>query len=110
MDDATKRKALVRQFEAGRDVDETHEIYHGDAIVEFPQSGERCVGKENFLTWRKAYPAEVDYRIRRIIGHDDLWIIEILVSYDGGPPMFGIGVEQFRGDRIAREVIYAMEA
>ena len=108
MDDAAIRKALVRQFEEGRDLDETHEIYHDDAVLEFPQSGERFVGKESFLTWRKAYPARVDYRLRRIIGHGDLWIVELLVSYDGSPPMFGVSVVQFRGDRIARESIYAM--
>jgi hypothetical protein len=109
MDDAAIRQALVRQFEDGRDLDETHEIYHDDAVLEFPQSGERFVGKENFLTWRKRYPAAVDYRIRRITGHGELWVVELLVSYNGGPPMFGVGVMQFRGDKIARESVYAME-
>ena len=107
MDDAAKRKALVEMFEDGRDLDATHELYHDDAVLEFPQSGERFVGKERFLTWRKQYPAKVDYRIRRITGRDDLWIVELLASYDGGPPLLGIGIEQFRGDRIAREIIYA---
>jgi hypothetical protein len=109
MDDAAIRRALVRQFEDGRDLDEAHEIYHDDAILEFPQSGERFVGKESFLTWRKQYPAAVDYRIRRITGHGELWVVELLVSYNGGPPMFGVGVMQFRGDKIARESVYAME-
>jgi hypothetical protein len=109
MDDAAKRRAIVQQFEPGRDLDKTHEIYHDDAVLEFPQSGERFVGKENFLTWRKQYPAKVDYRIRRITGHGDLWVVELLVSYNGSPPMFGLGVMQFRGDRIAREIVYAME-
>ena len=106
MDDAATRKALVRQFEAGRDLDATHEIYHDDAVLEFPQSGERFIGKESFLSWRKAYPAKVDYRLRRIIGHGDTWVVELLVSYNGSPPMFGVSVHEFRGDRIARETIY----
>jgi hypothetical protein len=110
VDDAAKRRALVRQFEEGRDLDETHEMYQDDAVLEFPQSGERFVGKENFLTWRKEYPAKVDYRVRRITGHADLWVMEILASYDGSPPMFGLSMVQFRGDRIAREVIYVMAA
>jgi hypothetical protein len=109
MDDAAVRRALVGQFRNDRDLDETHEIYHDDAVVEFPQSGERFVGKENFLTWRKQYPAGVEYRVRRISGHAELWVIELLVSYNGGPPMFGVSVVQFRGDQIARETIYAME-
>ena len=109
MDDAAIRAALVRQFEAGRDLDETHELYHEDAILEFPQSGERFVGLASFLTWRKQYPASVDYRIRRITGEGDLWVIELLVSYDGSPPMFGVSIIRFRGDRIARESIYVAE-
>jgi hypothetical protein len=109
MDDAAIRRALVGQFEDGRDLDETHELYHDDAVVEFPQSGERFVGKERFLTWRKRYPAKVDYRIRRITGHGDLWFVELLVSYDGSPPMFGVSMIQLRGDRIARETIYAAQ-
>jgi hypothetical protein len=109
MDDAAKRRAIARQFEHDRDLDSTHEIYHDDAVLEFPQSGERFVGKENFLTWRKRYPAKVSYGIRRITGHDDLWFLELTVSYNGGPPMLGVGMMQFRGDKIARETVYAME-
>jgi SnoaL-like domain len=109
MDDAAVRRALVGQFTNERDLDKTHEIYHDDAVLEFPQSGERFVGKANFLTWRKRYPADVEYRIRRISGGGELWVIELLVSYNGGPPMFGVSVVQFRGDKIAKESIYATE-
>ena len=109
MDDAAIRRALVEQFQDGRDLDATHAIYHDDAVLEFPQSGERFVGKENFLTWRKQYPAVVDYRIRRITGHGDLWVVELLASYNGGPPKLGLGMMQFQGDKIAREVVYVMD-
>lgn len=110
MDDASIRAALVRHWEfEGRDYDKSHEIYHEDAVLEFPQSGERFIGKQNFLTWRKQYPAELDFRIRRITGHGDLWVTENLISYDGAPFMFTINVLQFRGDKIAREYLYVME-
>ena len=109
MSDTAKRAALVHQFEPGRDLDETHELYHDDAVLEFPQSGERFVGKASFLTWRKRYPAAVDYRLRRITGHGDLWVVELTVSYNGSPPMFGVSILCFRGERIARESIYVMD-
>jgi hypothetical protein len=109
MDDNAIRATLMRQFEDGRDLDETHEMYHDDAVLEFPQSGERFIGKASFLTWRKQYPAKVDYRIRRVTGHGDLWVLEILVSYNGSAPMLGLAMVQFRGDKIARESIYLME-
>ena len=52
-DDRT-RAALLRllDFEAG-DHETSHEIYADDAVLEFPQSGERFVGKRNFLEWRQ---------------------------------------------------------
>ena len=109
MDDTAIREALIGQFRDGRDLDRTHEIYHEEAILEFPQSGERFVGKASFLTWRKAYPSPVSYRIRRISGSGERWFVELLVSYAGGPPMFGVGMFEFRGDRIARETIYVAE-
>jgi hypothetical protein len=109
MDDAAIRRALVRQFEDGRNLDETHEIYHDDAVLEFPQSGERFVGKDNFLTWRKQYPSNVTYRIRRITAHGELWFVELLVSYNGGPPVLGVGLMQFRGEKVATETVYARD-
>ena len=110
MDESTVRAALVRHWEfEGVDYDVSHEIYHDDAILEFPQSGERFVGKANFLTWRKQYPAKLDFRIRRITGTGDLWVTENLISYDGSPPMFTFNVLQFRDGRIAREYIYVLD-
>jgi hypothetical protein len=60
VDDGAIREALIAQFREGRDLDDTHEIYHDDAILEFPQSGERFVGKASFLAFRKRYPAATE--------------------------------------------------
>ena len=110
MDDAAIRKALVQHWEfEGLDYDKSHEIYHDDAVLEFPQSGERFIGRQNFLTWRKKYPAKLDFKIRRMTGRGDLWVTENLISYDGSPWMFTLNVLQFRGDKIAREYLYVME-
>ena len=110
MNEAAVRAALVRHWQyEGRDYDISHEIYHDDAVLEFPQSGERFIGLESFLTWRRQYPAAVDYRLRRISGGGEHWVVELLVSYNGSPPMFGVGLIEFRGEKIARESIYVAE-
>lgn len=62
---------------AGADVDHAHEIYHDDAVLEFPQSGERFEGVDNFTEWRRRYPAEVRYRVRRITTREDLVVAEV---------------------------------
>jgi hypothetical protein len=110
VDEATIREALVRHWQySGSDEERSHEIYHDDAVLEFPQSGERFVGKANFLSWRKRYPAKLDFRLRRFTSAGDVWVAENLISYDGAPWMFTVSILRFRGDRVAHEVIYIMD-
>ena len=107
MDEATILATLRRHWEyAATDQDITHEIYHDDAILEFPQSKERFDGKQNFLSWRKIYPAVVEFRIRRIRGRGALWVVELSLRYDGGAWNYGCSILEFRGDKVARETIY----
>jgi hypothetical protein len=102
---------VVRRYweYSGADVDRADEIYHDDAVLEFPQSGERFEGVAGFTEWRRQYPAEVRYRVRRITARDDLVVSEVSVSYEGGPEMLGVQLLEFRGDKVARERIYVME-
>jgi hypothetical protein len=110
VDQSVLLEKVQRYFEyAGADVDRAHEIYHDDAILEFPQSGERFEGVNSFTEWRGQYPAEVRYRIRRITVREDLVVVELSVTYDGGPSMFGVQLLEFREDKVARERIYVME-
>ena len=108
--DSARRAAIVRNLQyGGSDVDTSHDMYAEDAVLEFPQSGERFVGRETFKEWRSRYPAKVEYRLRRIIGNGDVWVNELLVSYNGGPWSFGVAVVVFRGEEIVRESIYVMD-
>ena len=84
-------------------------MYHDDAVLEFPQSGERFVGVENFREWRSNYPASTTFAIREVRGEGDVWVAEISITYDRGPANFGVSILELRGDRIARESIYVAE-
>jgi ketosteroid isomerase-like protein len=112
MDEAAVRAALTHYFDhsaAGRE-DIAHEIYRDDAVLEFPQSGERFEGVENFREWRRNYPAtKVEFDIRRVRGGGDTWVVEMVVRYDGGPRNFGVDILEFRGDKVAHESIYVMD-
>ena len=111
MPDQSARLEVVRRYweYAGADVDRAHEIYHDDAVLEFPQSGERFEGVDNFTEWRRRYPAEVRYRVRRITAREDLVVAEVSVTYDGRTEMFGVQLLEFRDDKVARERIYVMD-
>jgi SnoaL-like protein len=108
MDEATVRAMLEQHF-ASSDPEVGHEMYHDDAVLEFPQSGERFVGVENLRGWRGSYPASIAVEFREIRGRDDLWVAEVSIRYDEGPPNFGVSILEFRGDKIARESIYVGE-
>jgi SnoaL-like domain len=107
MDEANTIAALRRLWEhEATDKDASHEIYHDDAVLEFPQSQERFEGKANFIAWREIYPASVEFKVRRIRGRGDLWVGELSIRYDGGPWNYGCSILEFRGDKIAKETIY----
>jgi hypothetical protein len=78
-------------------------------VLEFPQSGERFEGVTTFTEWRRQYPAEVQYRIRRITAREDVAVVELSISYNGGPWQYGVQLLEFRDDKVARERIYVME-
>jgi hypothetical protein len=101
---------LTQHFEYARsDPARAHAMYHDDAVLEFPQSGERFVGIENFREWRSNYPASTSPEIREVRGSGDLWVAELSIGYDGGPPSFGVSILEFRDEKIARESIYVAE-
>jgi SnoaL-like domain len=101
---------LEQHFEYSRtDPDRAHEMYADDAVLEFPQSGERFEGVENFREWRSSYPANTSFELRRVRGADDLWVVELSVTYDQGPENFGVSILELRGERISRETIYVAE-
>ena len=106
--DAARRAAILDNLRL-KDPDQAHAMYADDAVLEFPQSGERFIGLENIKTWRARYPADVRYRVRRMTASGDLWVTELLVSYNGKPWTMGLSVVTFRGDQIVREVIYVAE-
>lgn len=110
-DEQAVRAALKTYLDvSGTDLDARHEIYHEDAVLEFPQSGERFEGVANFREWRRIYPAKVEFELRRLRGRDDLWTAEVTGRYDDGPPYCGLSILEFRDDKVAHETIYGGEA
>ncbi len=105
---------LARYFEyTGADVDRAEELYAEDAVLEFPQSGERFEGRAAFTEWRRQYPVGVDdmrYRIRRTTVREEFSVVELSASYDQGATWVqGVQLLDWRDGRIYRERIYVMD-
>jgi ketosteroid isomerase-like protein len=111
MDAARFRSMFEEHFERSRqgDAEAAHAIYREDAVLEFPQSGERFEGVESFREWRSEYPAETSFEIGEVRGGGDVWAMELTVTYDGGPKNYGVSIYELRDEKIARETIYVAE-
>jgi SnoaL-like domain len=85
--DADIRARIQQHWEASErgDVDAEHAIYAADAILDYPQSGERFRGRSRIQAQRGGHPAERHFAIRRILGGGDLWVSECVITYDGVP-------------------------
>jgi hypothetical protein len=110
VDESVIHEKLRLYFDTpGGDVEHAQELYQEDAVLEFPQSGERFEGIDNFTEWRSQYPTTVGFRIRRVTVRKDFAVVELTASYDGGPSLHGVALMDFRGDKIVRERIYLGE-
>ena len=110
MDAATVQSMLQQHFDHARsDPELGHAMYHEDAVLEFPQSGERFEGVENFREWRSNYPDDTTFEFREVRGEGDVWVVELSVHYGGGPANYGVSILELRDGKIARESIYVTE-
>jgi ketosteroid isomerase-like protein len=107
MEDQQIRAALEEHWAASdvSDFETEHRIYHDDAVLEYPQSGERIRGRHNIQVTRTIQPNKKRFTVQRITGSGDLWVTEYVLSYDG-KPSYTVSVMEFRGDKVARETQY----
>lgn len=107
MEDREIRAALDRHWAASdaNDLDAEHEIYREDAVLDYPQSGERIRGRRRIQSSRAAQPAQKRFTVRRIIGAGDLWLTEFVLTYDGRPA-YTVSIMELVGGKVARETQY----
>jgi SnoaL-like domain len=107
MDDAAVRAALKRHWDASdaNDFKLEHEIYREDAVLDYPQSGERIHGRKNIQESRTVQPNKKRFTVRRIIGSGDLWVTEFVLTYDG-VPSYTVSIMEFSEGLVAHETQY----
>ena len=95
------------QASAAGDFDAEHDIYADDAICDYPQSGERILGRSNLQALRSHHPGKPsDFAVRRILGKGDLWITEYTITYQGRPS-YTASIMEFRDDgKVVHETQY----
>jgi hypothetical protein len=107
MRDDDLRAALERHWAASDadDFETEHQIYADHAVLEYPQSGERIRGRRGIQASRTAQPNKKRFSVRRIQGGGDLWISELVLTYDGRPS-YVVSIMEFENGKVVRETQY----
>ena len=101
------RAALDQHWAASdaNDFETEHRIYLEDAVLDYPQSGERTRGRSNIQNQRASQPSNKRFSVRRIVGSGELWVTEFILTYDN-KPSYTVSIMEFKGDKVVRETQY----
>jgi hypothetical protein len=105
--EADIRARIQQHWEASESgaIDLEHAIYAADAILDYPQSGERFTGRSKIQAQRGGHPAERHFTIRRILGRRDLWVSECVITYDGAPT-YSVSIMEITDGFVTHETQY----
>jgi hypothetical protein len=91
---------------AAGDVNAEHDIYDDDVICDYPQSGERIVGRNNLQALRSHHPGKPSgFNVKRILGKGNLWITEYTIIYQERSAST-ISIMEFRNGNVVHETQY----
>jgi hypothetical protein len=107
MDETEFRKALDQHWAASdrNDFEGEHDIYRENAVLEYPQSGERIRGRRNIEASRIAQPNAKRFHVRCIAGGGNLWVTEFTLLYDGRPS-YAVSIMEVLDGKVVRETQY----
>ncbi|WCM18666.1 nuclear transport factor 2 family protein [Paraburkholderia bryophila] len=108
MQEAQLREALNAHWRASAagDLDAEHAIYADDALCDYPQSGERILGRANLQALRGHHPDKPSgFDVRRIQGEGTLWVTEYEITYNGRA-FWTVSIMEFRDGKVVHETQY----
>lgn len=124
--DATNRAVVERYFKAyPSDWETMARLRHADFVEDWPQSGERIEGHENYRAIHENYPGgtpglAIDRVVGtedrlvmtplftpvRIVGMGDTFIVEARAGYAGGASNFVVTVVELKDGKVHRQRTY----
>lgn len=102
-------EGLWKAIEAG-DWDGARALLHDDFVQEWPQSGERIVGRENALAINRNFPGGVPkmaFRDGTAVG--DLVVLQVVLTYADGSIYQAVSIMEIRDGKVAKETDYFAE-
>ena len=109
MGEAAAVAERIRKSFEDKDWSSLRSLYHEDAVQEWPQSGERFVGRDNIVAAAENYPALPEMKGFRVVAEtDSLAVTELLLDYGGGLH-FGIGITEIESGLVRKRTEYFNE-
>jgi hypothetical protein len=108
MDPDSRNRAAIEEHWRASESGETeaeHAVYAEDAILDYPQSGERFRGRATIAAQRGGHPASRHFTVLRITGGGNLWVSECVITYDG-VPTHSVSIMEFARDQVVHETQY----
>ena len=101
------RARILQHWQASEqgDGEAEHAVYADDAVLDYPQSGERFRGRATIAAQRGGHPADRHFTVHRISGSGELWVSECVITYDGAPTR-SVSIMEFAGGLVAHETQY----
>ncbi len=91
---------------AAGDLNAEHDIYEDDAICDYPQAGERILGRSNLQALRSHHPGKPSgFNVKRILGVGYLWVTEYTINYEGRQA-YTVSIMEFRNGKAVHETQY----
>jgi SnoaL-like protein len=105
--DAALRAGILEHWQASEQGDSAaeHAIYSEDAVLDYPQSGERFRGRSTIAAQRGGHPADRHFTVLRVSGDGDVWVSECVISYDG-VPSYSVSIMEFNAGFVSHETQY----
>ncbi len=91
------------------DIEAVYACYADGAVEEWPQSGERVVGRANMDAINKAYPGMPAITARRVLGSGDLVVAEVTMEYADRGKFNTVMIFELKDGKIVRETTYWAE-
>ena len=99
-------EAVWKALAAG-DWETASRYLHDDFVQEWPQSGERIVGRDNAVAINQNFPGGLPtMRFRRTLAGGDLAVLEVELTYADGSRYLGVSVIELRDGKAVKETDY----
>jgi hypothetical protein len=80
---------------------------HEDFVQEWPQSGERIVGRDNAIAINRHFPGGLPrMKFRRTVAAGPLAVLQVELTYADGSRYLGVSIIELRDGKITRETDY----